>query len=71
MECDQRMADLDENKRCLNCKNGWTLNDKKENCECKDIVNKKNGWKCQTCQEMNNDQCTQCDKEGKCIKCDE
>lgn len=37
--CDLRIATLDDKGQCLNCQNGWTLNDKKNECICNKIIN--------------------------------
>ena len=67
------MASADSNGKCLKCKNGYTLNYKRDQCHCINFVNKNDNLKCQTCEEVNLN-CLWCDKKdphGKCKLCDE
>ena len=41
---------LNDKGKCLKCINGYSLNNIKIKCECKNIINKYNGYKCQTGQ---------------------
>ena len=69
LKCQEPQSALDSNGKCLACQNGYTLNDKKDQCICKNIINKNDGGKCQTCDQIHKG-CKECDKDGKCLKCD-
>jgi len=58
------------NGKCVNCKNGWTLNDVKDQCECTKYIDMENNNKCESCDKSVKG-CIKCKNDGTCLGCDE
>ena len=51
-KCDTKIASLNGDGKCLQCKEGWELNKDKTQCVCKQILNTQEGYQCQKCDTL-------------------